>query len=144
MSWSHLSWILVVQSLFFYVSFCGWSFIYLSFLFWPRYCLSFCDKRFLITPVVRASALTWFITYILLQNVQFLNHVINIKTKVLVPQVYMILAGLLLSCLDPLVVLLTKTFTLFGFRIFWLWAYLIKFIPETHLAHWIWYNVYTF
>jgi hypothetical protein len=30
----------------------------------------------------------------------------------------MILAGLLLSCLDPLVLLLTKTFMLFGFQIF--------------------------
>ena len=51
------------------------------FYLWPRYCLSFCNKRFLITPVVR---------------------------------VYMILAGFLLSCLDPLVLLLTKTFTLFA------------------------------
>ena len=25
------------------------------FYLWPRYCLSFCDKRFLITPVVRGS-----------------------------------------------------------------------------------------
>jgi hypothetical protein len=46
------------------------------------------------------------------------NHVINIKTKVLVPQVYMILTGCLLSCLDPLVLLLTQTVMFFGFQIY--------------------------
>jgi hypothetical protein len=55
----HLSWILVAQSLVFYVTFCGWSFIYLLLLFWPRYSLSFSDKQFIITPVVTASALLW-------------------------------------------------------------------------------------
>jgi hypothetical protein len=32
----------------------------------------------------------------------------------------------MLSCLDPLVYLLLKSFKLFGFLMFWLWVYLIK------------------
>ena len=40
----------------------------------------------IIRPVVGASALTWCIRYIYYRNLQFLNHVIIIKTKVLVPQ----------------------------------------------------------
>ena len=40
----------------------------------------------IIRPVVNASALTWFIRYILYKNLQFRNHVIFIKTKVLLPQ----------------------------------------------------------
>lgn len=48
----------VTESLIFCVAFCAPSFVYLSFLFRARYCCSFCDTRFLITQVVRASALT--------------------------------------------------------------------------------------
>jgi hypothetical protein len=36
-----------------------------------------------------------------------------------------------ISCLDPLVYLLPKTFRLLGFQIFWLRAYLTIFNPET-------------
>ena len=41
------------------------------------------------------------------------------------------LRRLWLSCLGHLVFLLPKIFRLFGFQIFWLWAYLMKAIPET-------------
>jgi len=41
----------------------------------------------IIRPIVSASALTWLIRYILYRNLQFLNHVIIIKTKVLLPEV---------------------------------------------------------
>jgi hypothetical protein len=37
-------------------------------------------------PVISVSALTWFIRYIFYWNLQFPNHVIIIKTKVLFPQ----------------------------------------------------------
>jgi hypothetical protein len=37
-------------------------------------------------PVVSASVLTWFISYIYDGNLQFLNNVIINKTKVLLPQ----------------------------------------------------------
>jgi len=47
----------------------------------------------IIRPVVSVSALAWFIRYILYRNVQFLNHVIVIKTKVLLPQAEMTLDG---------------------------------------------------
>ena len=41
----------------------------------------------IILPVVSASALTWFIRYILYCNLQFRNHAMFIiKTKVLLPQ----------------------------------------------------------
>ena len=40
----------------------------------------------IIRPVVCASALTWFRRYIFYRNLQFVNHVIMIKTKVLLPQ----------------------------------------------------------
>ena len=39
------------------------------------------------------------------------------------------------SCLGHFTFLLTKTSKLFGFPFFWLWAYLMKVIPETHRAH---------
>jgi hypothetical protein len=39
----------------------------------------------IILPVVSASSLTWFIRYIYYWNVQFLNNVIMIKKKLLVP-----------------------------------------------------------
>jgi hypothetical protein len=40
----------------------------------------------IILPVVSASVMTWFIRYIYYWNLQFLNHVIIIKTSVLLPQ----------------------------------------------------------
>ena len=40
----------------------------------------------IITPVVSASGTDMVIRYIHYQNLQFLNHVIIIKTKVLLPQ----------------------------------------------------------
>ena len=42
-----------------------------------------------------------------------------------------------LFCLDPFVFL--KILKLFGFQIFWLWAYPMKAIPEMPLAQYIWY-----
>ena len=39
-----------------------------------------------------------------------------------------------LSCVHPLVVFLPKTFKLFGFLIFWFWAYFMKVITETRRA----------
>jgi hypothetical protein len=40
-----------------------------------------------------------------------------------------------LSCLGPLIFLLLKILRLFWFQIFYLWAYLMKVIPETCRAH---------
>ena len=40
-----------------------------------------------------------------------------------------------LFCLSPLVFLLAKTIKLFGFQVFWVWAYLMKVIQEMHWAH---------
>ena len=68
----------------------------------------------IIRPVVSASALTWFIRYIYFWNLQFLHNVIINKTKVLLPQVEVTLGDLgdhsrlWLSCLGPLILLLTK------------------------------------
>jgi len=45
----------------------------------------------IIRPVVSVSARTWFIRYIYSRNVQFLNNVIIIKTKVLLSQTYVTL-----------------------------------------------------
>jgi hypothetical protein len=42
------------------------------------------------------------------------------------------------SFLGPMVFLLPGTFKLFGFQIFWFWAYL-KVIPVTRHVHQIWY-----
>jgi hypothetical protein len=52
----------------------------------------------------------WFIRYTFYQNLQFLNHVIIIKTKVLLPQAYVTL-----PCLDPLVYLLPKLLNYLAF-----------------------------
>ena len=40
----------------------------------------------IFSPVASGSALTWFIRYILYYNLQLLNDLIIIKTKVLLPQ----------------------------------------------------------
>jgi hypothetical protein len=50
-----------------------------------------------------------------------------------------LLQGFWISGVGPLNLLLPKTFELFGFQIFWLWAYLMNVIPETCRVHWIWY-----
>ena len=42
---------------------------------------------------------------------------------------------IILFCLDPFVFLLTKTFKLFDFPIFWQWAYLMKVVQEIHHAN---------
>jgi hypothetical protein len=42
----------------------------------------------IIRPVVNSSALTWLIRYIYYWNLQFLNNVIIIKTKVYLPREY--------------------------------------------------------
>ena len=44
---------------------------------------------YIIRHVVSVSALTWFIRNIYYWNIQFLNNVIIIKTKVLLPQASM-------------------------------------------------------
>jgi hypothetical protein len=41
----------------------------------------------IILPVVSASALTWFIKYNICENLQLLNHVNIIQTKVLLSQI---------------------------------------------------------
>jgi hypothetical protein len=46
----------------------------------------------IIRPVDSVSALKWFIRYIYFWNLQFLNHVIIFKTKVLLLDAYMTLA----------------------------------------------------
>jgi hypothetical protein len=46
----------------------------------------------IIRPVVSDSELTWFNRYIYYCNLQFLNNVINNKTKVLLPQAKVTLA----------------------------------------------------
>ena len=47
-------------------------------------------------------------------------------------------------CLRPLVYMLPKISVLFGFLIFWLWAYLMKVIPEACQAHLFKYGIYIF
>jgi len=49
---------------------------------------------------------------------QFINHEIIVKTKVLLPQVYVILADVVCSVWTVLVVLLPMTFESFHFQIF--------------------------
>jgi hypothetical protein len=44
-----------------------------------------------------------------------------------------------LSCFDPLVCLLSKTFQSVGLQIFWPWVHMKTVIPETRLVHYIWY-----
>ena len=41
----------VAQSLVFCVMYCGWSFMFLSLVFWPLYCVFFIDLKLLITPL---------------------------------------------------------------------------------------------
>ena len=48
----------------------------------------------IIHPVVFASVLTWLKIYIFSRNLQFLNHVYSIKTKVLLPHTYVDLLDL--------------------------------------------------
>ena len=48
-----------------------------------------------------------------------------------------------LLCSGSLVLLLPKTINLFSFPIFWLWAYLMKVIPDTHRCKLIFY-IYIF
>jgi hypothetical protein len=93
----------------------------------------------IIRPVVSVLALTSFIRYIWYWNLEFLNNVIIIKTKVLLPQAWVTLAKCVRSSLGPLVYLLRNFLILFGFPDFRLWEYLMKVIPETRHAHWIWY-----
>jgi hypothetical protein len=66
--------------------------------------------------------MTWFIRYIFCQNLQFLNHAIIIKTKVLLHQV---------RWTKSILSILFKSFGFLApknFQIFWLWAYLMKVI----------------
>ena len=46
----------VARSLVFSVVFCSSFFVPISFFFWPLYCLSFFDLRFLITPLLSLSS----------------------------------------------------------------------------------------
>jgi hypothetical protein len=80
-----------------------------------------------IRSVVSAPALTWYIRYY--WNWQFLNNVIINKTKVLLLQAKVTIAD-------------------FGYPVYALWICcfknliifgLMKVIPETRRAHWIWY-----
>ena len=71
----------------------------------------------IIPPVVNASALTLFITYIYYENLQFLNNVIITKTKVLTPRAYVTFVDF--GC--PLVIVVpedSNILKLFGFPIF--------------------------
>jgi hypothetical protein len=67
------------------------------------------------------------IKYIYYYNVQFLNNVTIIKTKVLIPRAYVTLADF---CYSVLVLLFPNTVKLFGFPIFRYYTYLRKGIPE--------------
>lgn len=49
---------------------------------------------------------------------QFFNNVILNKTKVLLPWPYVALTNVCYHCLDPLIYMLTMTFTSFDFPIF--------------------------
>ena len=91
-------------------------FVLLSFFFWLLRCLSFFNLRLLITPlasssfsfqqgvykhslihpIINFSAPTWFVRYIYIYhwNLQFLDNVILIKTKVTLPQAYVTLVEL--------------------------------------------------
>jgi hypothetical protein len=60
----------------------------------------------IICLLVSILALIWFIRYIYYWNLQFPNNGINIKTKVLLPQVKINLRRLWLSCLGTLAFLL--------------------------------------
>jgi hypothetical protein len=83
------------------------------------------------------SALTWFIRYmyIYIWNIQSLD---NVNINALFPQATVILFdcpnhlyAFWFSCSHE------KTFKLCCFPVFKLWAYLVKFIGETHCEHWI-------
>jgi hypothetical protein len=83
----------------------------------------------IIRPVVSASALTWYIKYICYWNLDFLNNVIIIKTKVLLPHAYVHLTDFGYR-LGPLVLLFTKL------KIIWLSNIsILSVIPETRRAH---------
>ena len=92
----------------------------------------------IISPVVSVSGLILFIKYVCHWHLQFLNHVIIIKTKVLLPQTYLTLADVG-GTVQSFRFLALKDFKLFGFLIFWFWEYLMKVIPEKRRAHYIWY-----
>ena len=74
----------------------------------------------------------------------FVFHFINIGLS---PSIVVNRNWIWVSCFNPLVFLLPKTFKLFGFLFFRLWVYLMKVIQETCCAHWIIYlclNCYHF
>ena len=50
------------------------------------------DPECIICPVVSASALSWFITYVYFWNLHFLNNVIINQTKILLPHAHVTLA----------------------------------------------------
>jgi len=84
----------------------------------------------IIRPVVSASTLTWYIRYIYYLNILFLNNAIINKNRIhplgigdlsrfSPPSGIGDRSLFWLSCLGPLGYLLPKTFTLFGFPMFW-------------------------
>jgi hypothetical protein len=75
----------------FFVNDDAWTFMLLCLRFYYYHCVDTSAGGLLvhediIPPVVRISALTWFTRYIHHWNLQFLNNVIIIKTKVLLPK----------------------------------------------------------
>jgi hypothetical protein len=65
------------------------------------------------------------------QDLQFLMHVIIVKTKAILSQTYVTMVHVVY----PSVFLFPKNFELFSFEIVWLWAYLVKIILETCSTH---------
>ena len=77
------------------------------------------------------SALTWFSRYIYHWNLHFLNNVIIIKTKILLPHAFD-RSQLWLFCLGIFALLLPINFKSNFFRFL---AYLMKVIPKTLRTH---------
>jgi len=78
------------------------------------------NKQALVTKINSRINLIM-ISTLIYQNLQFLNRVIIIKTKVLLPQAYVTIADFDHPVLTPWgFYLLLKTFKSFGFQIFWL------------------------
>jgi hypothetical protein len=85
--------------------------------------------------VVGARELTWFIRYSFYWNLQFLNPVFIIKTKVHLPQASYVIANFSYSVYTLWFSSSQFKFFLFCHQIFWLWSFLMKVILQKCVLH---------
>ena len=64
-----------------------------------------------------------------------INHVIIIKTRVIIPQAYVTSADFGYSVKGLWFLCSQRHLNNLDFQIFWIWEYLMKIIPETRRAH---------